>query len=94
MADETEGQNKVVSIFPTAVAPDVDIDPEVLKMAEELLEHVKGNFKVRGVAWVVVGEGGHCVTGRYFGGLWGAPLVGGIEWVKHRCLQYMENGDG
>lgn len=90
MADTPD--NKVVSIFPGTVAPGSDMDPDVLMLAEELLQHVKSNNKIRAIAWVAVAESGDVITGRHISGLWGTTLVGGLDWVKHRVIRLV-NGE-
>lgn len=89
-SDQKNADNKVVSIFHNTPPPELEIDPMVAGLLDELVQHVNSNNKIRALAWVIVGEGGNVITGRHLSGLWGLPLLGGLDWVKHQILKQLD----
>lgn len=90
MASEYPG-DKIVGIRPGIVQTEIEVDAEMLHVAQQLLDKVKSG-QVKAFAWTTVGTGEEAAVTAFklTPGFCAMPLLGALAYVKHRVLSYIE----
>jgi hypothetical protein len=88
---EVAADNKIVGIRPGIVSTEIEVDEEMLHVAQQLLDKVKSG-QVKAFSWVAVGTGEEAAVTAFklTQGFCAMPLLGALEYTKYRIAMYID----
>jgi hypothetical protein len=88
---DVAADNKIVGIRPGIVSTEIEVDEEMLHVAQQLLDKVKSG-QVKAFAWTTVGTGEEAAVTAFklTQGFCAMPLLGALEYTKYRIATYID----